>query len=123
MSENKRSHIRISMDAQVFVEVAAATETLPSELAQCEVLDVSYGGCRVRLGSELPEGAILSVSIELPALPDPFYMAAEIKWCRADNSNDANDSKDTNQKWLAGFALIPSAESDLEQWRDLLEHV
>lgn len=114
MSENNRNHVRIKMDAKVFVEVAAATDTAPAELQHCEVEDVSYGGLRARLGCELIDGAILAICADLPAMPEPFFMAAEVKWCRRDDEHDA---------WLAGFALIPSSDTDLASWRELLEHV
>ncbi|MFK7975850.1 MAG: PilZ domain-containing protein [Halioglobus sp.] len=114
MSDNKRNHIRIKMDAQVYVELAAATDTAEAELERCTVEDVSFGGMRVLMNTEVTEGAILAICAELPSMPEPFFMAAEVMWCRRQH-------KDNN--WLAGFALIPSSDSDLSSWRELLEHV
>lgn len=114
MADNKRDHIRIKMDAKVFVELAAATDTAEAELERCNVLDVSYGGLRVQLDSEVTEGAILAVCAELPGMSENFFMAAEVKWCKRQPDNDL---------WHVGFALVPSSDSDLAGWKELLEHV
>ena len=115
MVEKDRNHTRIKMHTRIFVEAIAATDTTEGLLLQCKVVDVSYGGFRVNIESEVPVGAILSVCAELPAVDEPFYMAAEVKWCRP---ND--DGKDG---WLAGFELLKSRDTDIEAWRNLLEHI
>lgn len=114
MTEEKRHHIRLKMDAEVFIEVAAATETAGAELARCEVVDVSYGGLQVHIRQALTPGTILAISVDLPSMPDPFFMAAEVKWCQP---------QDNDETWRAGFALIASHDSDINAWRELLEHV
>jgi hypothetical protein len=114
MVENDRNHTRIKMHARIFVETVAPTDGAEGLLLQCKVVDVSYGGLRVPIESEVPVGATLSVCAELPAVEDPFYMAAEIKWCRPDEGGKGG--------WLAGFELIKSRDTDIEAWRNLLEH-
>lgn len=114
MSDDKRNHIRIKMDTQVFVEVAAATETAEAELAHCNVLNVSFGGLQVEMAVEVTQGAILAICAELPGMSHSFFMAAEVKWCKKVQDRDT---------WLVGFALIPSRDSDLVLWRELLEDV
>ena len=114
MSEEKRSHIRLKMDAEVFVEVAAATAQAEAELARCEVVDVSFGGLQVKIEQPLLEGSILAISVDLPTMPDPFFMPAEVKWCQQERDSE---------QWLAGFALVSSSDSDVAAWRELLEHV
>jgi hypothetical protein len=47
-------------------------------------------------------------------MPEPFFMAAEVKWCRQIGSTDL---------WLAGFKLLPASDSDIAAWRELLEDV
>lgn len=114
MSKNKRNHIRIKLDAEVFVEVAAATETAEAELERCRVMNVSYGGLQVEIQAEVTVGAILAICAELPSLSQSFFMAAEVKWVREQKNGNG---------WMVGFALIPSSDSDLALWRDLLEDV
>ena len=115
MQENDRNHLRIKMDTRIFVEAIAATDSSEGLLLQCEVVDVSYGGFRVNIESDLTVGAILSVCAELPSVKDPFYMAAEVKWCKP--------REDRKSGWLAGFQLLKSRDTDIESWRELLEHV
>ncbi len=115
MEEKERSHIRIKMDTRIFIEAIAATDSSEGLLLQCEVVEVSYGGFSVNIESELIVGAILSVCAELPAVEEPFYMAAEVKWCRPNEHGRSG--------WLAGFKLLKSSDTDIESWRRLLEHV
>jgi PilZ domain len=115
MQESDRNHTRIKMNTRVFVEAIAATDSAEGLLLQCEVVDVSYGGFRVKIESDLTVGAILTVCAELPSVEEPFYMAAEVKWCRP--------NEDGKSGWLAGFKLIKSRDTDIESWRQLLEHV
>lgn len=115
MANNDRNHIRIRVDASVFIEVQAADETSPAMLEKCEVLDVSYGGFRARIATEVPQGALLSVCVELPAVEEPFFMVGEVMWCRPDD--------DANGGWLLGFKLLKSSDTDIDAWRDLLENV
>ncbi|MEZ5570974.1 MAG: PilZ domain-containing protein [Halioglobus sp.] len=115
MNRTDRDHVRIKMDTRVFVEVMAADDTSEAVLAQCDVVDVSYGGFSASIQSEVPIGAFLSVCVELPGVADPFFMVAEVKWCRA-NEDDQNT-------WLVGFKLVNSNDTDIDSWRALLEHV
>jgi hypothetical protein len=113
--ETDRRHTRITLSARVFVEVSARTAESEAVLLHCEVIDVSYGGFRVCIESEVPVDAILPICAELPGVDKPFYLAAEVKWCRA--------NEDDSPGFLAGFALLNSADTDIKSWRNLLEHV
>jgi hypothetical protein len=115
MTEKDRNHIRIKMDTRIFVEAIAATDSSEGLLLQCKVVDISYSGFRVNSESELTVGAILAVCVELPAVEEPFYMAAEVKWCRPHD--------DGKSGWLVGFAVLKSSDTDVDAWRDLLEHI
>jgi hypothetical protein len=115
MVDNGRDHIRIKMHTRIFVEVEAASDTSKSVLLQCNVVDVSYSGFRVNVERELIQGSILSVCAELPAVEEPFYMTAEVKWCRP--------NEDGNSDWLAGFEILKSRDTDIDSWRELLEHI
>jgi hypothetical protein len=102
------------MNTRVFVEAIAATDFSEGLLLECEVLDVSYGGFRVCIEQEVTVDAILSVCAELPSVEEPFYLAAQVKWCRLN---------DEGEGWLVGFQLLKSSDTDIESWRALLEHV
>lgn len=115
MTEQDRNHIRIRLNTRIFVEVVAATDSSEGLMVLCQVLDVSYAGFRVSIECELIQGAILSVCAELPGVEEPFYMASEVMWCRPD--------EDAEGRWIAGFHLLNSSDTDIESWRSLLEHI
>ncbi len=116
MKDNDRKHMRLKVDAKVFIELAAAPagSEKKGELVRCEVIDVSYGGFKVLLPSEVIIGTILSVCAELPYVDEPFFMVAEVKWIE--------EAPDDNA-WYAGFELLRSRDSDIESWWNLLEHI
>lgn len=115
MKEYDRSHIRIRMHTRIFVEVIAATEDSEGLLLTGDLMDVSQGGFRVALDSEVIVGSILSVCAELPAVEEPLFMSAEVKWCRP--------NEDGNSGWLVGFKVLNSSGTDSDSWRELLQHV
>jgi hypothetical protein len=117
MTDNNRNHPRIRLDSRVFIELTSAdlANGEPAEIVSCKLLDVSQSGLQVKLETELPVGAILHIGAELPGTDDTFYMAGEVKWCRPGNDPAAD--------WLVGFQLLNAHDSDIEGWRQLLEHV
>lgn len=112
MTRENRSHVRIKVDSTVFVEVIARTANSEALLLKCDVVDVSYGGFCVCIKRELTVGAILPICAELPGSETPFYLAAEVKWCRTNT--------DGRSGWLAGFQLFNSSDTDIKLWRSLL---
>lgn len=115
MAMTERDHVRIKIDTRVFVEVIAPDEKSEGIMVKCDVLNVSYGGFSAGIKTEVPVNAILSVCVDLPGVKSPFYMAAEVKWCRpSDKQAD---------EWLAGFKLLESSDSDIRSWQALLERV
>lgn len=115
MPEKDRNHIRIRMHTRIFVEVIAATEDSEGLLLQGDLVDVSQGGFRVGLESEVIVGSILSVGVELPAVDEPLFMSAEVKWCRP--------NEDGTPGWLVGFKVLNSSGTDSDSWRELLRHL
>ena len=116
MAKTDREHTRLNLDSKVFIESAAADPVAGTEavLLKCKVLDVSYGGLKVEIDEQLIEGAILSVGVFLPAVDEPFYLAAEVRWCRP--------AEDTG-RWTAGFKVLASTGSDSVSWGEFLDHV
>lgn len=114
MPDSDRHQIRIKMNTRIFVEVIAATDDAEGLLLKGDLVDVSQGGFRVSLDSEVIVGSILSVGAELPAVEEPLFMSAEVKWCRP--NEDGNG-------WLVGFKVLNSSGTDSESWRALLQHV
>ncbi len=117
MNDESRKHQRIHLQSRVFIELTSADVIagLPAEIASCRILDVSRDGLRVNVDREVPVGAILQIGAELPGADDAFHLAAEVMWCR--------ESGDPEGGWSAGFKLLNAHDSDIEDWRRLLEHV
>jgi hypothetical protein len=69
----------------------------------------------VGLESEVIVGSILSVCAELPAVDEPLFMSAEVKWCRP--------NEDGTPGWLVGFKVLNSSGTDSDSWRELLQHL
>ena len=117
MNDESREHQRIHLQSRVFIELTSADVIagLPAEIASCKILDVSRGGLRVTVDRELLVGAILQLGAELPGADAAFHLAAEVMWCR--------ENGDPEGGWTAGFKLLNARDSDIEDWRRLLEHV
>lgn len=114
----ERKHLRMPVQSRVFIELEAAVSgsDAPGNIAICKTLDVSASGLQVALEHELIEQAYLQIGIEPPQSGDagsePFFLAAQVKWCRAGESPE--------QPWLAGLALLPAGQSDIDQWIELI---
>ena len=114
----ERKHLRLPVESRVFIELEAPVSgsDTPANIAICKTLDVSARGLQVALDHELIEQAYLQIGIELPdtegAAAEPFFLAAQVRWCRAGDSDD--------QPWLAGLALLPAGQSDIDQWIELI---
>jgi hypothetical protein len=117
MAEIEREHIRLQMDTEVYVELAAAApeEGAEAELLRCDVKDVSRGGLKAQVEQELIEHSILSIAVFIPGVDEPFHLVGEVRWCMP--------APDAEGKWNAGFKVLSSKGSDIESWQDLLTHV
>ena len=116
MSRDLRRHIRMFLDAGVFVELdsGAAGDGAGRQIVLCKTLDVSYGGLKVSLGKALLTGAILQIGIEFPGIEEALHLVVEVKWCRENGDPDTG--------WCAGLQVIDSGDTDIEQWRELMAH-
>ncbi|TDG12563.1 PilZ domain-containing protein [Seongchinamella unica] len=114
----ERKHLRLPVESRVFIELEAPVSgtNAPGNIAVCKTLDVSASGLQVALDHELIEQSYLQIGVEPPrtasASAEPFFLAAQVKWCRAGESAD--------QPWLAGLALLPAGQSDIDQWIELI---
>ena len=114
----ERKHLRLPVQSRVFIELEAPVSgsDAPGNIVVCKTLDVSARGLQVALDHELIEQAYLQIGIEPPhaegATAQPFFLAAQVKWCRAGDAAD--------QPWLAGLALLPAGQSDIDQWIELI---
>ena len=114
----ERKHLRLPVESRVFIELEAPVSgaDTPADIAICKTLDVSARGLQVALDHELIEQAYLQIGVEPPhsegTLAEPFFLAAQVRWCRPGEARD--------QPWLAGLALLPAGQSDIDQWIALI---
>ena len=116
MDELKREHNRLPLESRVYIELEApaAGSGRESTILICQTLDVSARGLQLAVEEALTEGAFLQIGIEPPvdAGEETLYLVGQVCWCRPAESGEL--------PWLAGFALLPASESDLERWETLI---
>ena len=116
MDELEREHNRLPLESRVYIELEApaAGSGRDSTIVVCQTLDVSARGLQLALAEELTEGAFLQIGVDVARDSDEatLYLVGQVCWCRPSESGD--------MPWLAGFALLPAGESDLEQWEALI---
>lgn len=116
MDELEREHNRLPLESRVYIELEAPAvgSGRDSTIVVCKTLDVSARGLQVALAEELTEGAFLQIGVDVPEEADQatLYLVGQVCWCRPATSGDL--------PWLAGFALLPAGQSDLQQWETLI---
>lgn len=118
--ELERKHLRLPLESRVFIELESSLGAMHggSTVAICNTLDVSAEGLRVALEHELEELAYLQIGIEPPnsaegaESAEPFFLLAQVRWCRP--------VEETDHTFLAGLALMPAQGSDIERWIHLI---
>lgn len=116
MDELERVHTRLPLHSRVFIELEApaAGSGRDSTILVCSTLDASARGLQVAVAEELTEGAFLQIGVDVDVsrAGDTLYLVGQVCWCRPGN--------DPEKPWLAGFALLPADESDLDRWETLV---
>ena len=113
--KSARQFVRLPTESRVFIELESAPPGAigPGKVARCDTHEVSRGGLRVRLGESVTVGAILQIGVELPGRDEPFYLVAQARWRKQDEENPGF--------WIAGFEILHSVGSDIEQWNAALQ--
>ncbi len=117
MRSEQRGFLRLRLDSRVFIELvaAAADGSEPNQIVQCRTLDVSQNGLGVGIDRPLTVGSILQVGVELTGTEEPFYLAAEVRWCR--------EAPGEESPWQAGLLVLNAHGSDVDTWRGMLSHI
>jgi hypothetical protein len=113
--KHQRQFLRLPTESRVFIELESPPPGSlgPGKVARCETLEVSRGGLRARIGESVTVGAILQIGVELPGEEEPFYLVAQVRWRKQDDENPGF--------WIAGFEILHSMGSDIEQWEAALQ--
>ena len=111
----QRTHERRGEQGTIFIEMLSVPDETDEsgQILICNSLDISANGLRVCLDREIEVGSILQLGIELPQLPETLYLVGEVKWSTQDDPEGSN--------FWAGFELLNSDGTDIEQWRSLVE--
>ena len=116
MENQDREHDRLPLHSRVFIELEApaAGSGRDSTILVCSTLDVSSRGLQVAVAEELTEGAFLQIGVDVDVASDEetLYLVGQVCWCRPGD--------DPQKPWLAGFALLPTDDSDLARWEQLI---
>lgn len=117
MPEEKRKHLRLPIESDIFIElVSADLEGQESaQIAKCKTVDVSRGGLQVSLDIELTVGAILQIGVVLLENDETLYLAGEVRWCR--------ENPEAPGTWIAGFKILSAGDSDIASWIGLLSEM
>ena len=115
--QEQRGFLRLRMDSRVFIELLAAEAdgSEPSLIVQCRTLDVSQNGLAVGIDRQLQVGSILQIGVELPGSTAPYYLMAEVRWCREIEVGGC--------PYHAGLLILNANGSDVDTWRGMLSHV
>ena len=117
-SREQRQEFRLTGRVWVDVEVAAEDPETgqPACFLRCSSSDISASGLRVRSHAELPEGALLPVTIHL----DPAHscsLIAEVMWSRPELRGDQAGS---DAEYLTGFRVYESDDASVLAWKEAM---
>jgi PilZ domain len=104
--EEKREDPRQPRKERAFIRILLGDGAAVSTKTE----DLSRGGFRSVLPEAIDAGSILHVVIELEPTSQRFLLAAEVRWCRREQTGEHH----------AGFALLDARGTDYDAWR---EHV
>jgi hypothetical protein len=106
---NRRSELRISEQATIFIELQAADydNSESADIVICTSLDLSANGMQLQLDREVPVGSIFRLCVDFQNNnAEAMYLVGEVKWIKQ-NHND----------FSIGFALFDSEQTDIEAWK------
>lgn len=114
MPEQRRQNLRLPIECTTFIELLSSRSdhSEPGRTLTCKTLNMSRAGLQVILAEKLLVADILKIGVDLPTATDTLYLAGEVRWCLP--------SHDEQLPWMAGFLLLNSSDTDIDQWIALL---
>ena len=112
--KNEREHLREPRDEKVVFQIfTSAHGTLPpGTVVRCSTKDISARGIRLQLDRPLSEGSMLELGVEISDRPGIFFLAGEVKWCRAFTGSKRSQ---------AGLEIKERESDDFGLWQGELE--
>ena len=113
---DQRLHPRLESDDRLFTQVVLSSDEpqLVGPTLSCTAVNLSVGGIQFRTGAPVPSGALLDLWVDVSSRPGKFFLAGEVRWCRATGEKDARGQ----DQWLIGVQLKSGAATDIVDWRD-----
>jgi len=115
MTDNDRRKPRMKTHRRaVVVRIEAIDETAAetSETLMCSLSDLSVNGTRLSVGSQMPKGSPVKVTIIFKNPACHFHLLGEVRW--VSKSSEPN-------RWLTGIHFKKTAEGDLGAWETFLK--
>ncbi len=114
--ESRREY-RLLAEEAVFLQLACdlpgtnGAEALESpSILLSHSVDISASGLLMLLDEELPVGSIYPVCVVLQNPDVRFQLITEVKWALPENG-----------QWRVGLAIFESEDTDIEEWKNLIE--
>lgn len=115
MSRTKdgRQHVRQPRAERVVFQITSSAHgTLPpGTVVRCSTKDISPRGLRIQLDRPLSKGSLLELGVEILNQPGIFFLAGEVKWCKALRGSQRN---------LVGLELMERQSDNFKRWQGIL---
>jgi hypothetical protein len=113
MTKDRRQPVRQQRNERVVLQfVSSIHDRLPAgTVVRCSTTDISPQGLRIQLDRQLPEGFLLELCVDLADHPSSFFLAGEVRWCRAVAKT---------KRSLIGVELKEEQCGDLKLWQNAL---
>lgn len=109
MDEKNRQAVRLPRAEMLFIEVESRYQAQQDcKILICSSADVSVNGVKAHIDDALPLNAIYQLCVQLPEGGKRLYLAAQVKWLRADLVTPG---------YYAGLEILESDGTDLDQWK------
>lgn len=114
MSSEMRKHERFISRKIAFLELTYFNEQkgVTQRVIDCDTLDISSEGLRLKLNSHLEVGTVGDIYIDFEDNENKFFLTIELKWIQTSNQPNC---------YYAGFMVHEAQGTDYKKWQSMLE--
>lgn len=104
---DRRTHWRTLRTETLFMQLRVSVPGGEERRTlRCESADLSRGGLRIAVATEVPVGSLIEAWIKVQGEPSNFYLVGQVRWCTAQA-----------QGAEIGVALKDAPGTDYKTWR------
>lgn len=103
----RRQHPRIDVVRAIFIEVVQRGGRVDDAIVRCETVDISVGGLRLRVPTEIEPGSRLNIAVPMEDWKENLELAGEAMWCRP---------TDTGDGYWVGLELGDTTRDNMARW-------